>query len=73
MLKFFKCDKCGWSTCCPERMSRPSMQCGAVAQYLIADDASVGQDGRIQSAGIKPIGCGGNILEISEEEAMSYE
>jgi hypothetical protein len=52
---------------------KPEMKCGAVVQYIVADDPSVGQKGPIQSLGMKPIGCGGKMVEISEEEATSYE
>jgi len=73
MLKFFKCKKCGWQTYCPAARARPEMTCGAVVRYIAADDPTVGQDGPIQSLGIKPLGCGGKIMEITQEEAMSYE
>ncbi len=73
MLMFFKCEKCNWTTCCPDRLVKPEMKCGAVVQYIVADDPTVGQEGPIQSLGLKPLGCGGKIIEISEEEAMSYE
>jgi hypothetical protein len=49
------------------------MKCGAVIQYIVADDPTVGQEGPIQSLGMKPIGCGGKLVEISEEEALSYD
>lgn len=49
------------------------MKCGAVVEYVVADDPDAGQDGKIHSLGIKPLGCGGKIIEISEEEAMSYD
>lgn len=73
MLKFFKCSKCDWKTYCRPKQVRPEMKCGAVVQYIIADDPTVGQEGPIQSLGMKPLGCGGKMVEISEEEAMSYE
>ncbi len=73
MLKFFKCEKCEWLTYCRAYQVRLEMKCGAVAEYVAADDPSVGQDGKIQSLGIKPLGCGGKMIEISQEEAMSYE
>lgn len=73
MLKFFKCDKCGWTTFCPSYKVRSDMTCGAVVQYLVADDPEVGENGPIKSLGMKPIGCGGKISEITQEEAMSYE
>lgn len=73
MLKFFKCDKCDWTTFCKDSQARPDMKCGAVVEYVVADDPDAGQDGKIHSLGIKPLGCGGKIIEISEEEAMSYD
>lgn len=73
MLKFFRCNKCGWQTVCSEPMARIAMKCGAVVQYIAADDPSIGERGPIQSIGLKPIGCGGELAEISEEEAMSHE
>lgn len=73
MLKYFKCNKCDWRTACASRVVRPEMKCGAVIQYIVADDPTVGQEGPIQSLGMKPIGCGGKLVEISEEEALSYD
>ena len=73
MLKFFKCNKCNWCTACSSKQMRPDMQCGAVVEYVVADDPDVGQDGPFQDLGMKPLGCGGNMIEITQEEAMSCE
>lgn len=73
MLKFFKCEKCGWQTYCAAKFARPEMMCGAVVQYIAADNPDAGQEGPIKSLGLKPIGCGGKLVEITQEEAMSYE
>lgn len=73
MVKFFKCEKCNSQCYLPASKVRPEMKCGAVRQYLFADNPEAGQDGKIESLGIKPIGCGGNMKEITQEEAMSYD
>jgi len=73
MLKFFKCNKCDWRTYCTVKQERPDMKCGAVVQYIVADNPETGQDGPIRSLGMKPIGCGGKLVKITQEEAMSYE
>lgn len=73
MLKFFKCGKCGWQFFCRSHQVRPEMKCGAVVQYLPAENPEAGNDGPIKSLGLKPIGCGGKMEEISQEEAMSYD
>ena len=73
MIKFFKCKKCDWLTYCSSKQVRPHMKCGAVIAYIPADDPAVGQDGVFQSLGMKPLGCGGEMMEITQEEAMSYE
>lgn len=73
MLKFLKCDKCERRTCVPKSLAPKDMVCGAVVEYVIADDPTVGEKGPIKSLGMKPLGCGGKMIEISEEEAMSYE
>lgn len=70
MLKYFRCNKCGWQ--CIGGMYTPSMMCGAVVQYLVAEN-EIEEDGPFKSLGLKPIGCGGEIKEISLEEAMSYD
>jgi hypothetical protein len=73
MLKFFKCAKCGSQFFCSEKKARQDMKCGAVVRYIAADDPDVGNDGIIKSLGIKPLGCGGKMKEITQEEANSYE
>lgn len=73
MLKFFRCTKCEWQFFCTASQARPEMKCGAVVQYLAADDPDVGNDGIIKSLGLKPIGCGGKMKEVTQEEAMSYD
>jgi len=72
MVKFFKCEKCSFQFV-GRGKEKPNMQCGAIIDYIIADDSDVGNRGPIRSEGIKPLGCGGRILEISQEEAMSYD
>jgi hypothetical protein len=51
---------------------KDNFKCGAVADYVVADNPDVGNDGIIKSAGIKPLGCGGKIVEVTQEEAMDY-
>lgn len=73
MLKYFRCNKCGWQSYGPSDGPKLEMKCGAVVQYLVAEDfeVSLGED-PVRSLGLKPIGCGGKIKEISLEEAMSH-
>ena len=72
MVKFFKCEKCNYRFVSSGR-DKPNMQCGAIIDWLVADNPDVGNDGFFQSEGLKPLGCGGKIAEITQEEAMSYE
>jgi len=73
MVKFFKCEKCQWHTCCSSKHVKDEMKCGAVVQYLTADNPEAGENELIKSIGLKPIGCGGKLVEITEEEATSYD
>lgn len=73
MLKFFKCTKCNHQFFCRADRARPEMKCGAVLQYLFAENPEASDDKIIESLGIKPIGCGGTMKEITQEEAMSYD
>lgn len=71
MKKFFRCTKCGHQFIASSRMAR-NFRCGAVIDYVPADDPNVGNNGILDSIGIKPLGCGGKITEVSAEEAMNY-
>jgi len=42
-------------------------------QYLISDVVEDEDTGVMRSLGMKPIGCGGMLEIISQEEAMDYE
>lgn len=71
MIKFFRCEKCNFQFFAKEsRVTSDTFRCGAVVEYLMADDSNVGEDGPISSHGIKPLGCGGRVNEITKEEAM---
>ena len=72
-MKFFRCEKCTVQFVTSEEVVVEQMICGAVTNYIFADDPDVGNDGIIKSIGIKPLGCGGKIKEITLEEAMTYE
>lgn len=72
MVKFFRCESCGFQFVSGGK-DRPNMKCGAVVNYVFAEDADVGNEGPFKSEGMKPLGCGGKIVEISQEEATSYE
>ncbi len=49
------------------------MMCGAVVAYVPAENPDAGNGGMIKSLGIKPLGCGGKMKEVSQEEAISYD
>ena len=71
MLRYFRCTKCGWTTCWPPvRALPPDLVCGAVVEYVPAEDPTVGNEGAEQSLGMKPLGCGGQLKEISQQEAL---
>lgn len=72
-MKFFQCNKCGNVFTCSIHQARPEMMCGTVVQYLPAENPEVGNKGPIKSLGLKPIGCGGKMEEITQEEAMNYD
>ena len=65
MTKFFRCGKCGYQFVAGSGMSRNNFTCGAVVEYVEADDPEVGGDKFLPSAGIKPLGCGGKIEEVT--------
>ncbi|TFH25820.1 hypothetical protein E4G67_00420 [Candidatus Bathyarchaeota archaeon] len=73
MLKFFRCEKCDWQFFCSEKKAKPEMMCGAVVAYVPAENPDAGNGGMIKSLGIKPLGCGGKMKEVSQEEAISYD
>ncbi len=70
-MKVYRCEKCSYQFCAGDSKSRDEFKCGAIVDYIAADDPTVGGDGIIQSAGMKPLGCGGKIVEITLEEAMA--
>lgn len=69
MVKFYGCKKCGYQFVGQVDLPR-TFKCGAIAEYVHAEDSSVGNDGIFQAVGIKPLGCGGEIKELTQEEAM---
>ena len=73
MLKYFRCTKCDCQFCCNAKKARPEMKCGAVIAYVPADNPEAGNGGIIKSLGIKPLGCGGEMREVSREEASNYD
>lgn len=72
MVRFFRCEKCGYQFIASDALTRDRFKCGAVVQYLPAENEGK-QEGPIGCLGLKPIGCGGIVKEINQEEAMSYE
>jgi len=70
MLSFFRCVKCSWQSYCPTEVAKEKMVCGAVVEYIPADDPTVGNEGPLKSMGLKPLGCGGSMKEITREEAF---
>lgn len=72
MVKFFRCERCGHQFVSADVTCRDEFKCGAIVEFVEADDPDVNDDNIIRSAGIKPVGCGGKITEVSQEEAMSY-
>lgn len=74
MVKFFRCEKCNFQFVASEtRALDNEFKCGAVIDYITAEDPEVGQHEIVRSLGLKPIGCGGVVHEITQEEALSYE
>tara|TARA_Y100001963_G_C6737550_1_gene427150 strand:- start:231 stop:389 length:159 start_codon:yes stop_codon:yes gene_type:complete len=49
------------------------LQCGAVVEYIPSEDSGSDNEDMIRSIGLKPLGCGGKMIEITQEEAMSYD
>ncbi len=73
MLKFFRCLKCGWQCFCSVDRAKSNLQCGAVVEYIPSEDSDSDSEDMIRSTGLKPLGCGGKMVEITQEEAMSYD
>lgn len=60
-MKYFRCDGCGHQCCCPESLvKRMKLMCAALV------------DSQVRNGKVVPVKCGGNLKEISEEEAMGY-
>lgn len=74
MAKFFRCtnEDCGYQFVAPDHMVRANFKCGAVAEYVAADNPEASDGSIIPCLGIKPLGCGGEIKEISQKEAMEH-
>ena len=70
MLRYLRCAKCGWTTYAPPGKFRDNLVCGAVVEYVPADDPTVGNEGIEQSLGMMPLGCGGELKEITQQEAL---
>jgi len=70
MLKFFRCVKCSWQTGGPSEVMREKMVCGAVVEYVPADNPDAGAENFVHCMGMKPLGCGGEMREITQEEAL---
>lgn len=70
--RFYRCSKCEHQFMTSQVMGRDNLKCGAVVEYIVADNPEEDGGEKIPSMGIKPLGCGGKIEEISREEAMSY-
>jgi hypothetical protein len=73
MNEFFlyRCEKCGNQSGGAE-LDISMMRCGAVVEYVEADNPDANDDKFVSSLGIKPIGCGGIFKKITLEEAMDY-
>lgn len=68
-MKIFRCQKCGYQFIASSAMIR-DFKCGAVIDYVEAEVAIQEDNPFFTSVGMKPVGCGGTISEISEEEAL---
>jgi hypothetical protein len=51
-------------------MMREEMVCGAVVEYVPADNPDAGAEDFIHCVGMKPLGCGGKMQEITQKEAL---
>jgi len=58
-MKFFRCEKCGNQFVVGDAQAKEFMICGAFT-------------GNVSDEGVA-LGCGGEIVEITLEEAMDYE
>ncbi len=72
MVRFYRCAKCGHQFMTSQSMARNDFKCGAIVEYISADNPEATGGDFLPSIGIKPLGCGGKISEVSTEEAMSY-
>lgn len=71
MVKYYRCKSCGYQFVMGTKSTNKPLTCGAVVSVVFADNPEASND-CIDSMGIKPLGCGGEIEEISFERAMSY-